>query len=123
MAAWSAKVSTSAICLSVNGLTSRRINRYDAEQGIAFKDGHGKHGAERLDIFRAIGIVGVGLDIGNVDSSAFERGTGRAAIRYRGELDVAQSTPLVAERRCRTMPFAASRRRNGRLTRAQLRIA
>ena len=34
-------------------------------------------------VFRAIGIFGVGLDIGNVDRSAFERGTGRRAVPSR----------------------------------------
>jgi hypothetical protein len=50
------------------------------EQRIALKDGHGKHGVERLDTFRPI-VVGVGLDVGNVDSSAFKRSAGGRAIR------------------------------------------
>ena len=49
IAAWSAKVSTTAICFVVNGLTSRQIYEQDAEQLIAFEDGHGENCPVRLD--------------------------------------------------------------------------
>src|SRR5215470_14839898 len=77
MAAWSAKVSTRAICLSVNGLTPLQvINNHDTQQVVAFEYWYCNNGPEFLDIFRPVRIFRISQDIGNVDGSAFKRGTG-----------------------------------------------
>ena len=52
------------------------INEYDAQQVIAFEDRRPENSAERLDIFRPVRVLRIGQDIGNVDRSVFERGTG-----------------------------------------------
>ena len=93
MAAWSAKVSTSAICLSVNGLTSCVINDNDTQQVIAFEYRHPENCADCVESFCAERILRIGQDIGNVDRSAFERGAGRTTVRGRGELDFALQIP------------------------------
>jgi hypothetical protein len=50
------------------------IDKYDAQQVIAFENWHSEHCPDRLNVFRPKGVLGIGLHIGDVDCSAFERG-------------------------------------------------
>ena len=43
--AWSAKVVTSSICLSVNGRTVRRLDQNDTDRGTLAQQGHAEMGA------------------------------------------------------------------------------
>ena len=56
------------------------VNDDDAQQVIAFEDRHSKDGAEWLDIFRPVCVFRIGSDIGDLDGSVLERGTGCNAV-------------------------------------------
>src|SRR6516164_4404391 len=66
IAAWSAKVSTRAICLSVNS--------HHAQQVVTFEYRDRDNCPELPDIFGCNRIFRIGHGIGNVDHSAFDRG-------------------------------------------------
>jgi hypothetical protein len=63
------------------GSDLQAVNNHYAQYVIAFEDRYPEHCPDRLDGFYAVRILRIGGDIGNMDRSAFERGTGRRTIR------------------------------------------
>ena len=80
MAAWSAKVSTKAICLVREGLHLQAIDHDDAQQVITFEYRYTENRPNCLNVFRPIRVFWISQDIENIDRSAFERGAGRTAV-------------------------------------------
>ena len=75
--AWSAKVVTSSICLSVNGShLQRRIRIDDADRNAFAQQRHAENGAVPAQLLRtrASVIFGIGQHIGDVNDPAFEHG-------------------------------------------------
>ena len=82
--AWSAKVVTSSICLSVNGRTVPARQRDHADRGALAQHRHAEHGAHTRQASGSTQrIVRVGLNIEHLNGFAFEQGPpdDRSAIR------------------------------------------
>ena len=72
--AWSAKVWTSSICLSVNGSTLLRQQSEYADRLALAQQRHAKHGADvRAASCAQIAVFGIGHDVGDVDRAAFQQ--------------------------------------------------
>ena len=102
MAAWSAKVSIRAIWLSVNGRTSCAVDDDHAEQLVRPEHGDREHGPDAARPARdAVGVLGVGLDVGDVDGPPLERGAAGGARRARARWDSSlEEGPELGARRC-----------------------
>ena len=82
--AWSAKVVTSSICLSVNGRTSARSND-QTPIGTAFaQQRHAEHGAEAaLRVHSRHRVFRIGQHVRHVNDRAFEHDASDARCRGR----------------------------------------
>ena len=90
--AWSAKVVTSSICLSVNGRTSVRVRRQHADRHALAQQRHAEHGAEAAESLRLRpGVFRVGLHVGDVNDLAFEQRAPDDACRARLDRHVAST--------------------------------
>ena len=82
--AWSAKVVTSSICLSVNGRTSVRVSARTPIGTPSRSIGTPRTVRKSPESLRlGEGVVGIGLDVGNVNDPALQQRApdDRAAIR------------------------------------------
>jgi hypothetical protein len=94
IAAWSAKVDTSSICLSVKRPHLGAAQRQNADRDALAQHRHAEQGAKATKFpSYCKGVVRVGLDIGNMDDLAFkQRASGeRAPVQcYRHIFDLFQ---------------------------------
>ena len=77
IAAWSAKVVTSSICLSVNGRTSVRVNVSTPIRNALAQHRHAKHCAEAAELSGASGpsVFGITLYVRDMNNLPLKQGT------------------------------------------------
>ena len=85
MTAWSAKVVSSSICVSVKGIASTRTIVDGADRRVAAQHRHGNHAAvtDRLGTLGDVRVLGAALGVSDCDDTTLENRLGGDALPAR----------------------------------------